>query len=251
MIHLEELTLYLCVENQSTFIDGTHIHNDILINMIRLYKFTFYISTENVTTKGALHPSTNDIQQTFTTKGYEQVACTIDDIGDFHIICKVFSLPFTFDHFERITNHFPTIIFNYVTYLVLYDRVPFEHEFFIRVAQAFQLLKRLSVHNIRSPFQRPSESHPVDKYSPVVEYRHLISLRFGLVVCYYVDQFLNETKTNLPRLTELHVRYRQLKNVTENFTRNQTRRNCAKVKRLTVGKSIVLSEDAYRYFPSL
>jgi hypothetical protein len=59
-------------------------------------------------------------------------------------------------------------------------------------------------------------------------------------------------KTNLPRLTKLNVPYGTLERVTKNFTRNETRRNCAKVKHLIVENfSIVFSEDVYRYFPSL
>jgi len=39
--------------------------------------------------------------------------------------------------------------------------------------------------------------------------------------------------------------------VTENLTRNETRRNCAGVKRLIVEGPVVHSKDVYRYFPLL
>ena len=68
---------------------------------------------------------------------------------------------------------------------------------------------------------------------------------------YYVEHFLNETKTYLPRLTELKIRYEDLKMVTKNFTRDETRRNCAKVKRLIVEGCIVYPKDVYHYFPLL
>ena len=85
-----------------------------------------------------------------------------------------------------------------------------------------------------------------------MEYPHLISFDLSFANSYYVDQFLNEKKTNLPRLTKLNVSYRKLERVTENFTRDETRRNCAKVKHLIVENvSIVFSEDVYGYFPSL
>lgn len=67
----------------------------------------------------------------------------------------------------------------------------------------------------------------------------------------YVDHFLNESKTHLPCLTELKVRFDDLKKVTENFTRDATRRNCAKIKRLIVEDLRDFPEDVYRYFPSL
>jgi hypothetical protein len=88
---------------------------------------------------------------------------------------------------------------------------------------------------------------PADNNSyPIVEYPHLISLDIDFVNIHYVDQFLHETKTHLPRLIELKVQYDELKMVTENFTRDKTRSNCAKVKRLIVENSIV-----YHYFSSL
>jgi hypothetical protein len=67
----------------------------------------------------------------------------------------------------------------------------------------------------------------------------------------YIEHFLNETKTHLPRLTELKISYEDLKMVTENFTRDETRRNCAKAKRLIVNSSVVYPKDVYDYFPLL
>jgi hypothetical protein len=68
----------------------------------------------------------------------------------------------------------------------------------------------------------------------------------------YVEQFLNETKTHLPRLTKLTVNYNHLTIVTENFTRDTTRLNCITVKELYVGEAIVEhSKDSYVYFPLL
>ncbi|CAM4789020.1 unnamed protein product [Rotaria magnacalcarata] len=251
MSHLEELTLYLCIKDRPRFVDGTHIHNEILSHMTRLHTFTFYISTENYVKDSTLRLSNNDIQETFKNRENQQVDCTVDYVDDVFVLCKIFSLPFRFDRFEWITNNFSTMIFNPVTYLILFDRVSFKHEFFVRVARAFPLLKYLSVHNIKPPFWRFSKPHLVDNYSPIAEYLHLISLHFGFVSNCYVDQFLNETKTSLPRLIKLKVNYRQLKSVTENFTRNETQRNCAMVKRLIIPGLIVFPEDVYRYFPSL
>jgi hypothetical protein len=45
--------------------------------------------------------------------------------------------------------------------------------------------------------------------------------------------------------------YDYVKDVTENFTRDATRRNCAGVKRFLVGNHMTYPEDFYRYFPSL
>ncbi|CAF3860583.1 unnamed protein product [Rotaria sp. Silwood1] len=84
-----------------------------------------------------------------------------------------------------------------------------------------------------------------------IEYSHLTSLDIMRVYLDYIAQFLVETKAHLPRLTKLKVNYDQLKMITMNFTRDTTRRNCSKVKRLIVEESTVFSKDVYQYFPSL
>jgi hypothetical protein len=63
---------------------------------------------------------------------------------------------------------------------------------------------------------------------------------------HYMKHFLNETKTHLLRLTEWKVDYDDLKMLTKNFTQDETRRNCAKVKRL-----IARDLKVYLYFLSL
>ncbi|CAF3416395.1 unnamed protein product [Rotaria socialis] len=158
MTHLEKLTLYLRVRNRSSFVNGTHLHNEILVHMPQLHTFIFYISTENNINESVHRISNDDIQQTFTHTRYART---------------------------------------------------------------------------------------------VIEYSHLISLDITSVYLDYVAQFLLETKAHLPRLTELKVSYDQLKMVTMNFTRDATRRNCSKVKRLIVEESTVFSKDVYQYFPSL
>ncbi|CAF4121211.1 unnamed protein product, partial [Rotaria magnacalcarata] len=46
MTHLEKLILYLRVRKQAVFLDGTDLHNEILVHRPRLQTFIFYISTE-------------------------------------------------------------------------------------------------------------------------------------------------------------------------------------------------------------
>ena len=63
----------------------------------------------------------------------------------------------------------------------------------------------------------------------MVEYLNLTSLGVSCSSQDYLDQFLNETKASVPCLIVLTVCYRDLKIVTENFTREVTRGNCSKV----------------------
>ncbi len=252
MSHLEELTLYVRIAYRYTFVDGHHLHDEILLHMPRLRRFTFYIRTNNKIDDTTNRISSEDIQQTFANTNLHQMACIVDYFGTTKNICHVFSLPFTFARLENITNNLPSIIFRSVTHLALEDKVPFKHEFFIRIAQAFPLLESLSIRNIRPPFWRFGKRTLIgnESYS-IVTYPHLISLDMDCVNIHYVDQFLNQSKAYLPCLTELKIPYNELKSVTENFTRDVTRRNCANVKRLILKDSTVFSEDVHRYFPSL
>jgi hypothetical protein len=63
MINLEELILYLSViRMNSTYIDGTHLHDEIFIYMPRLNKFTFNLNTVVVNKNiGITLPSNEDI----------------------------------------------------------------------------------------------------------------------------------------------------------------------------------------------
>ena len=250
MSHLEKLTLYLRIRHKSTFINGSHLNNDILMNMPQLHSFTFYISTDTYN-GNHLYVSNHDVQQTFTNKGYQQASCIVNYFPNARAICHIFSLPFAFDHLECIANRFPTIVFNRVTFLRVYDFVPFEHEFFIRIATAFPLLKCFNVMNLMPQVWNVNgiQSNDNQSYS-IVAYSHLISLDLRFVCIDYIEEFLLETKTHLLRPIELKVRYDQLKTVTKNFTNDATRLNCANVKRLITEPISVYLQEVYDYFPS-
>ncbi|CAF1292405.1 unnamed protein product [Rotaria magnacalcarata] len=254
MNHLEKLTLYLLIGKDKTFhcdtspyVDGTYLQNEVLVHMTQLQAFNFYISTENPFNHTVFHISSDDIQQTFTNIKYGETACILDYIDGTRNICHVYSLPFTFTHLKNITTHFPFIVFDTVTHVSAFDSVPFEHEFFMRISQAFPLLKCFSVQN----WQWQHGSCDENPLYLVIEFTHLISLDITRAHKSYIEQFLLETKTRLPCLTHLKVDYRDLKDVTKNFTRDATRHNCSKVNRLIVGESTTFSKDFSQYFPSL
>ncbi|CAF4930633.1 unnamed protein product, partial [Rotaria sp. Silwood1] len=207
MSYVEELSLYIHILGGSTFISGIHHNNKILSHMPRLHTFSFYFASENAVADSAIH--------------YD--SCR-------KLICRVFSLPFRFDRLTNITNNIPNIVFNSVPHLKLRDKYPFKHEFFIRLARGFPFLKSLYINTILAPNWKADEYHlkHID-WCSIVEYPHLISLDIDSANIYYAEHFLNETKTHLPCLTELKIRYEDLEMVTKNFTRNETRRNCTKV----------------------
>ncbi|CAF4230932.1 unnamed protein product, partial [Rotaria sordida] len=103
-------------------IDGTYVQHDILDYMLELHSFTFYICTYVETIDLSYKLSSEDIQQTLT------------NIGQQHAI--------------NLGNKFPNIVFSYVTHLLVQDTDPFEHEFFMRIARSFPLLKHLRIINV-------------------------------------------------------------------------------------------------------
>ncbi|CAF1359964.1 unnamed protein product, partial [Rotaria sordida] len=230
MKHLEKLALYLRLRKRYQFVvDGKRLYNEILVNMPQLHTFSFYMSIENYTEHLDPHQSIDDIQQAYTNIKYGQTTCIIDYFGWFKATFHIYSLLFTFTRLENITNQFPTIGFCTVTYLSAFDVIPMEHEFFMRISRDFPMLKCFTLKN-RHKQEIHHDELKSDKnasYS-IIEYSHLISLDLLNVHIDYVVQFLFETKTHIPRLTEIKLNYNQLETVTMNFTRGVTQRNCAK-----------------------
>ncbi|CAF1599668.1 unnamed protein product [Rotaria sordida] len=252
MKNLKKLTLYIRLANRSTFVDGTHLHKEILMHMSQLHTFTFYISSIIPYNDSFQLLVDNDIQQTFTNIGYYQTSCTVNYYRASKAICHVFSLPFTFDRLEMITNRFPTIIFHHVTYLQVFDKVQFKYKFFIRIAKAFPLLKYFTISSgllSLIDFNKYEDDY-IQSY-PIIQFPHLISLNMMVENPYYIEQFLLNTKTHLPRLTELKLSYSHLKNVTKNFTRDATRHNCANIKQLIFCDECDYLTHFLHYFPVL
>jgi hypothetical protein len=250
MLYLEKLTLYLRIACQDIFIDPTSLINQFSMLMSRLYSFKFYLSTEYKRDDLVRYLSNNNMKQNYMNIGYQEVSnivCYNNDIGTYHI----FTLPFEFAKLIVIGNIFPNIIFNNVIELWVEDIVPFKHEFFLRIAHAFPLLKTFIVCDCSpSRYNAKKSSDNIQTYQ-IVEYLHLTLLDITRVGIDCIEQFLNETRTHLPCLAELRIRYEDLRIVTKDFTREATRRNCANVTRLFSGRQIVGSKDYYIHFPLL
>ncbi|CAF1325546.1 unnamed protein product [Rotaria sordida] len=230
MPNLEKLTLYLPIEDRNTVIDGTYVQHDILDYMPQLHSFTFYICTYVKTVDLSYKLSSEDIQQTLTNIGQEHVTSIVNYIQGGIVACSIFSLPFEFDYLKYLGNKFPNIVFNYVTFLLVEDTNPFKHEFFIRIGRSFPLLKYLRIFNSESQVLDGLMTFSSDncQLHPIIEYFHLTRLDVRYAHRDYVEQFLNETKTFIPCLTVFEVDVDDLKAVTKRFTREETRRNCAK-----------------------
>jgi hypothetical protein len=250
MAYLEKLTLYLRVDEQSVLMDPVCIINEYTKCMSRLHSFKFYLSTYNNRNDLVRYMSSNDIKQNYLNFEYEEVSniiCSTVKQATYHL----FTLPFEFDTLYFIDNTFPNIIFNYVTTLYVDDSDPFEHEFFLRIAKAFPLLKTFTVINITPQSHNEKKSSDDIQSYQIVEYPHLTLLDIERTDITYIEQFLNESITYLPCLAKLFVRYERLRIITKDFTNDATRRNCTNVKQLFIEEQIVGSRDYYIYFPSL
>ncbi|CAF3858185.1 unnamed protein product [Rotaria sp. Silwood1] len=124
-------------------------------------------------------------------------------------------------------------ILKYVQDIYLFDRYPFEHEFFLQISQSFPFVKKINLRNYQPQNNKLyTESNKDNQDLPIIKYPHLTDLTLNLVNDDYVEQFLLNRRTCLPNTVELIIGYEQLKRVTHNFTRNTTRINCAKLSSL-------------------
>jgi hypothetical protein len=112
----------------------------------------------------------------------------------------------------------------------LIDEHSFEYEFFIRIAHAFPFLKTLIIDNQSSQnhiqCQQPNENH---SSLPIIAYSPLTILSLLVAHDDYIEQLVH-TKTCLSNYINLHINYNRLQKLTNNFTRDVTQINCAKVK---------------------
>ncbi|CAF3903582.1 unnamed protein product [Rotaria sp. Silwood1] len=256
MSNLEKLTLSIRVRERNSFIDGTYLHNYVLSQMPHLHTFTFDFVTNIVRNNQQFKPSSDDIQRTFIEKGYH-VDCYVDYDDSITDRCHVYSLPFNMKHIHYITHSFPGGMFMNVRVLHMFDHShPFEHDLFARISRSFPLLSNLKVTN-RTPQNKNRSQQLVksEEASSIIEYSHLVELSFSCDDTHidYVKEFLCNLNTHLPCLSKLHVEYEYLVTVTENFTRNTTRMNCAKLKHIDFyhKRGIVRSKNFYLYFPLL
>ncbi|CAF3313681.1 unnamed protein product [Rotaria socialis] len=198
MSNLAELTLFLFVKGiNSTYIDGIHLNDEILVRMPRLNKFTFSITTRVCNRRSNIFlPSNDDIQRSFIERKYQQIGSYADDNTiKIRARCHIYSLPYQFRMFHNVTNSFQGGMFNKVRSVIVTDDIyPFEHEFFQIISQSFPFLQTLSIQN-----DKPQKSKK--NSITFITFSHLAVLNLELAHIDYVEQFLFERKTCLLHLT--------------------------------------------------
>ncbi|CAF0787842.1 unnamed protein product [Adineta steineri] len=247
MLNLEELTLLLPVRRyKSTYIDGNHLYDQVLNYMPQLNKFIFNIHTEIIHLSTDIDvPSNDDIRNSFIKRGFQSVEACADKKSN-NIICRchVYSLPYQFDEFMFMGKCFQGGRFDKVRMLSMHDEHPFEHELFKIISQDFPFLQKLSIWNFESPKKEQHYS------STLIIFNYLFELDLMLAHSDYAIQFLSDTKTRLLCLTNLRIEYETLATVTNNFTNDATRLNCAKIKSLVMYRKFVPPHNFFSYFSS-
>jgi hypothetical protein len=242
MSNLEKLSLYFVYNER--IIDGDELKRNILNHMTRLNKFTFDICSIIRRANQINIPSNEDIQYTFRNfKNNQTISCVnyFPEANECH--CHIYSYPYTLTYYNNITNNFPGGLFKCVRKVSLYDECPFEHEFFLQIAQSFPFMEKLTVHN------RKSQKNDNQQWS-TIECLHLTELDLVRTHENYVEEFLINSKTRLLNNVTLHITYESLQRVTHNFTRDATRINCSKIDYIVLYSKPEFFQYSKDYFPN-
>jgi hypothetical protein len=245
MSNLESLSLYFAFKNLHRFIDGYDLKKNIISHLPQLNNFVFNIRSIISINNQISLPSNDDIQRTFANLTNHQIISCVDyfpkeERGE----CHIYSYPYTMNYYYNITNNFPGGLFKCVREISLFDEHPFEHDFFIRIAQAFPFITNLSLNNRKAQkLKNNNIDYPLIKY-PYLNELHLIDVHKD-----YVELFLDYTETYLSDNIYLEVEYRPLRKVTYDFKRDKMRVNCAKVIQLHIPAKFKQSQNFKAYFP--
>ncbi|CAF4905940.1 unnamed protein product [Rotaria sp. Silwood1] len=214
---------YLASAHNDDTIHLWNIHNQNSLNLSHLKCFSLQYDCSNDAYDGEILPLLRRMSNIEVLNLNLIIDSPVSFIDDQQVECMIkyrrfpdvkyhlFSLPFMFDGLQFLDNTFPNIIFNHVIRLVVDDNIPFEHEFFMRIAWCFPLLKVLTVYNATS--QSPILNYNDNQlYPTTIEYPYLTSLYLLLVHGDYVNRFLNDRKTHLPHLTVLSLNKMNNKN---------------------------------------
>jgi len=253
MSQLEKLTLYLVVYGRISFIDGTHLVNDILGKMSHLHAFIFNIITQTLPINQEFLPTSDEVLHPLIEKGYNAdcyTAYNAIEMGQ----CHIYSLPFTMERMDIHTRSFPGGLFMSVRFLLVFDLYhSFEHDFFARISRSFPLVKKLVIMNpTRQTNKRTYQKDDPEQTSSIVEFSHLMILELSAASLDYVEQFFFDFNTRLPCINKLYVEYDLLVNATSHFTNDAARTNCSKLQHIIFSsKPMTYPENFYQYFPLL
>ncbi|CAF5036677.1 unnamed protein product [Rotaria sp. Silwood1] len=198
--------------------------------MPRLNQFTFSIHSFLFIRNEMNFLSTQDIQRTFIDFPNNIISYVEFLPETKQSLCHIYSYPSVMQYYGIITNNFPGGLFEYVRVISLFDEYPFEHDFFLRIQKSFPFMETLSLNNYKSQNDKQSyQSNNDNRNLSLIKYSFLNELYIINVHDDYIKEFLFDTKTCFQNNVDLHIKYESLERVTQNFTRDATRINCAKI----------------------
>ncbi|CAF1534636.1 unnamed protein product, partial [Rotaria sp. Silwood1] len=249
MSNLEELTLNLVIFGRSSFIDGNNLKN-IINHMSKLNKFTFNIHSSIYLDNQIDLPSNENIQNTLKNLTSNKIISCVDYFSEAGKgECLIYSSPYTLKEYNNITNNFQGGLFECVREISLFDERPFEHEFFLLVAQSFPLIKKLTLNNLKPQKNKQCTKSKDDKQDfSIIIYPHLTYLNLNEIHEDYIEQFLDDTKTYLPNNMNLATNHELLEKVTHNFKRDTTKINCSRINYLYDSTVLSLPKHLKHYF---
>ncbi|CAF4492051.1 unnamed protein product [Rotaria sp. Silwood2] len=177
MSNLEKLCLnVICGTN--TFLDGNELKQNIINHMPRLERFEFYICSAIYLRNQIYLPSKEDIQHTFRDFKDDQVISYVDYFQEeSYSLCHIYLYPGQLKYYHTVTNNFPGGLFTCVREISLYDERPFEHEFFLRIAESFPILKIFDLKNSKPQNNKLyRESNNDNQGFSIIKYPYLTHL---------------------------------------------------------------------------
>jgi hypothetical protein len=154
-------------------------------------------------------------------------------------------VPYQFNEFLFMGSCFRGGRFDKVRLLSMHDVRSFEHKLFQISSQDFRSLQQLIILNDEP--QNNEQRHS----STSITFNHLLTLDIFNVHNNNVIQFLSDKITRLPCLTNLVIECEKLTRMTNYFTNDTTRLNCAQIKSLVTYELFVPLKNFHSYFPSL
>ena len=249
MIALQQLTLHLSIVCDEVFIDPLDLIEQLTGDMSQLHSLDFYACAENTIARPSRCSFSPEAKQHDKGKRCGQV-CDAVGRSVSSTFRHAFTLPFQFTRLTHIGRQFPENRFQHVVDLWI-DDVEFDHELLLRVARCFPALQGLLVREHLSVVRCTLADPQTIRHQQIAQFPHLKTLHVLMAGVQCIEQFLNENITHLPQLAKLTVMDHHLRIVTHDFTRQDTRRNCARVTELESCGSTAASKDYHDYFPSL
>ena len=154
MPSVEELTLYLTVSKTdcNRLVDGQTLHDDVVARLPQSKQFHFSILTHLYGDNMRITPQSNEeLRRSFTANNFEQTGSYIDRcLEGSYSIGHVYSLPYAFSTFRKLSVSFPGGRFDCVRSLEIETWSTVKHGFFKQIAEAFPCLDTLCMLHVYS-----------------------------------------------------------------------------------------------------